>query len=258
LGISLGAGFLAWNMFSNLQRPQIVQQQVVQNIDTTEVLVVKNDLGMGSNVTVGDIGWQEWPSAAASSAQMIKRREAPNAVEEISGSIVRTPFIAGEPVRRDKLIKGANAGFMSAILPSGRRALAINIDAEGGATAGNFILPNDRVDVIRTFRPEDSSRAGQGESFVSETVLQNVRVLAIGQRLEERGGEKIVTGRTATLELEPRQVEIIALAQRTGQLSLALRSMLDANKPSEVKVEETLGSMTVVRYGVSQTHTPSK
>jgi pilus assembly protein CpaB len=86
----------------------------------------------------------------------------------------------------------------------------------------------------------------------SETLLRNVRVLAIGQNIQERNGEKVVVGETATLELDPRQVELIAVAQRAGQLSLSLRSLHDMAKTDDptVKVEDI--SLTIVRYGVSQ------
>jgi pilus assembly protein CpaB len=159
----------------------------------------------------------------------------------------------GEPIRKDKLIKGANGGFMSAILPEGRRALAINIVSSGARTAGGFILPNDRVDVINTRRDDEATRIRQADAFVSETILQNIRVLAIGQNVQERNGEKVVIGETATLELDPRQAEVVTLAQRMGELALVLRSLSDASKPEENPVSRDEAGLTIVRYGVSQT-----
>ena len=84
-------------------------------------------------------------------------------------------------------------------------------------------------------------------------MLQRVKVLAIGQNVQERNGEKVVVGETATLELDPRQVETIALAQRVGQLTLALRSMADANKPVEPIKTGNDAALTVVRFGVAST-----
>ncbi len=89
--------------------------------------------------------------------------------------------------------------------------------------------------------------------FLAETILQNIRVLAIGQNVQERNGEKVVVGETATLELDPRQSELISLAQRTGELSLVLRSLADANKPSDIPVAREDAGLTIVRFGVSQT-----
>lgn len=132
------------------------------------------------------------------------------------------------------------------MLPAGKRAIAISTDNRGSATAGGFILPNDRVDVVSTTRPESAS--GEQASYVSEVVLKNIRVLAIGQNIQESNGEKVVTGETATLEIDPKQIEVIAEAQKTGSLSLVLRSLQDAG---EVVTGADEGGLTLVRYGVT-------
>ena len=129
-----------------------------------------------------------------------------------------------------------------------------HIDGGGAATAGNFILPNDRVDVIHLYRDEDAARTGAGDAYVSETLVANVRVLAIGQNAQEKGGQATAAGSTATLELDPRQAEKVILAQRVGQLSLALRAMLDgkeAGGPVSPIQESHDRSITVVRAGVA-------
>jgi pilus assembly protein CpaB len=222
---------------------------VAPQLDTDEVLIAAKELPMGTLVGESDFGWQIWPRSAVSQG-MIRRAERQKAVEDLKGSITRANFLQGEPIRTDKLVKGPNAGFLSAILPTGMRAVAINIDTQGGTTAGGFILPNDRVDVIRSFRDESASKGTGGDVFVSETLLRNIRVLAIGPNVQEKAGEKVVVGSNATLELDPSQSELIIMAQRTGQLSLALRSLLDASKPEPVAVDDNRG-LTVVRYGVA-------
>jgi pilus assembly protein CpaB len=178
-----------------------------------------------------------------------QKSETPNALEETAGSIVRSAFLSGEPIRREKLIKTDGTGFMSAILPSGMRAVAISIDNRGASSAGGFILPNDRVDIIRTYRDEDASRAGGGDVHRSDTILSGIRVLAIGQNVQERNGEKVVTGETATLELTPAQAELVTLGQKIGQISLVLRSLADANKTQEIVRD---AGMTIVRHGVTK------
>jgi pilus assembly protein CpaB len=111
--------------------------------------------------------------------------------------------------------------------------VAINIDAQGSSTAGGFILPNNRVDVIHIFQDEGAARNGVANSFVSQTILTNIRVLAIGRNVQAKNGERVITGANATLELTPFQAETIVLAQRAGQLSLILRSTTDANAAAE-------------------------
>ena len=123
-------------------------------------------------------------------------------------------FCGGEPLRRERLVMGPHSGFLAAVLPSGSRAVAINIDAQGSSTAGGFILPNDKVDVIHIFHDEDAARKGINNSFVSQIILTNVRVLAIGQNFQEKNGERVITEANATLELTPAQAETIVLAQR--------------------------------------------
>jgi pilus assembly protein CpaB len=185
---------------------------------------------------------------------VIRQSETPGAIDEIKDSIVRGSFLAGEPVRREKLFKGGSSGYLSAILAPGYRAVAINIEGSGSTTAGNFILPNDRVDVIRIYRDEDAAKSGAGDAFVSETLVTNVRVLAIGQNAQEKGGQPFAAGSTATLELDPHQSETVILAQRVGQLSLVLRSMQDAKEvtsPVTTAEEKHDTAITVVRAGTA-------
>jgi len=166
--------------------------------------------------------------------------------------VLRAPFLSGEPLRKEKLVKGSNSGFLSAILPSGFRAVSIVTDPGGSTTAGGFILPNDRVDVIRVFRDDEASKARGVDVFGSETVLTNIRVLAIAENIQEKkDGERFVKGQNATLELDPRQAEAIVVAQRIsgGTLTLALRSMFDANKPPETLLN-TDKALSIVRFGV--------
>ena len=143
-------------------------------------------------------------------------------------------MFAGEPLRRSKLI-GEGQSFMSSILPSGSRAIATQIAAD--TSAGGFILPNDYVDVIMTRRNQASGgAAGSGEGFITETILKNIKVLAIDQAIQEdEDGRKVKVGETATLELTPQQAEIITVAQQMAdRLTLALRSVKDTQeKPSE-------------------------
>ena len=247
----MGAFFLAGRRPAPVQVVSPAAPAVA--LPTEEVLVASKDVAMGSVIVKNvDIRWQVWPKAAVSS-QMIVRSAVQNAEADVDGSIVRIALLSGEPVRKDKLIKGTG-GFLSAILPSGMRAMAINIDTNGANAAGGFILPNDRVDILRTYRDDAAAAtSGRSDAFSTETVLTNIKVLAIAQNIQEDNGKKTLTGNTATLELDPRQVETVTLAQRTGTLSLALRSLTDHNKISETPAAAPEDSaLTVIRFGVSQ------
>ncbi len=238
-----GAFMLATAPKGTPPAPQVVQVPVLAA--TEDVLVAGRDLQLGTVIADSDLSWQPWPKTSMPPG-MIRKGDAAAAIDELKGSFVRASMSQGEPVRRDKLIKGTNSGFMSAILPAGTRAVAINIDSQGATSAGNFVLPNDRVDVVRTYAEEGKTG---GSTFTSETLLQNVRVLAIGQNVQDKNGQPVVVGSTATLQLDPLQAETVILGQRTGQLSLTLRSIQDAGQdPMAVRGAK---AMTVIRYGAA-------
>lgn len=252
LVIAVAAGGVAAYLASGSDRvPVIVQEQ--PKLDTVDVLIAKSDIPMGQTVTADDLQWQNWPASSAS-ATFLRKDKQPNATELIVGSIARFPFIAGEPIREQKLVKGTGSGFMAAILPSGTRGISTEISPETGA--GGFILPNDRVDVILSRRDRSGESSGQPDLVSAEIILSNVRVLAIDQTVEEKNGQKVVVGKTATLELKPEQAELLARARQTGTLTLALRSLVDANAPD---VRETRrDGINIVRYGVSTPATMQK
>ena len=253
LGIALLAGGAAAFLVSSggNEKPEVAPAPApVAKMDTVDVLIARNDIGMGTAVGADAFQWQEWPAATTGSSYILKK-DKPNAFEELAGSIARAPFTAGEPIRESKLIKANGAaGYMAAVLPSGMRAISTEISAETGA--GGFILPNDRVDVILTRREKGDNRNGS-EQTTSETVLTNVRVLAIDQTVEDKNGQRVVVGKTATLELTPRQSETLALSRQLGILSLALRSLLDANQNTPIADDQSSrkGGISTVRYGVT-------
>ncbi len=254
--IALSAGGVAAYLASgsdNKPAPAPVAQ-----LQTVDVLVAKSDIGLGQTVKPEDMQWQTWPAATASNT-FIRRNEHPDATTQIAGSIARAPFIAGEPIREPKLVKGNGSGFMAAILPTGMRAISTEISPETGA--GGFILPNDRVDVILSKREKNPDRSGQADIVNSEIILSNVRVLAIDQAPKEKDGQNAVVGKTVTLELKPEQAETLARARQSGTLALALRSITDVNMVENRTEDRSLqrgGSVNVVRYGVQSSTTTQK
>jgi pilus assembly protein CpaB len=257
LAIAVGAGGIAAYLASGSDNKTAPAEPVAQ-LQTVDVLVAKSDIGLGQSVTADDLQWQTWPAATASN-NFIRRSDRPDAVTQVAGSIARSPFIAGEPIREPKLVKGNGAGFMAAILPTGMRAVSTEISPETGA--GGFILPNDRVDVILSKRDKNPDRSGAPDIVNSEIILSNVRVLAIDQAPKEKDGQNAVVGKTVTLELKPEQAETLARARQTGTLSLALRSIADANvvdTRTDDQAARRSDSVNVIRYGVSMPTTIQK
>ncbi|MDE2472893.1 MAG: Flp pilus assembly protein CpaB, partial [Bradyrhizobium sp.] len=199
-----------------------------------------------------------WPAATASNI-FIRRNERPDATTQIVGEIARAPFIAGEPIREQKLVKADGSGFMAAILPTGMRAVSTEISPETGA--GGFILPNDRVDVILSKHEKNPDRTGAADMVNAEIILTNIRVLAIDQAPKEKDGQTSVVGRTVTLELKPEQAETLARARQSGTLSLALRSIADVNiveSNADDQIRRHSDSINIVRYGVATQTTTQK
>ena len=255
LSVAIAAGGFAALLAGRTEKPPEVKPEVAK-VETVDVLVARSDIPMGQTLSPGDVQWQQWP-ASASSGNFIRKNNRPQAIEDLSGFIARVPFVAGEPIREAKLVNAKGSGFMAAILPTGMRAVSTQISPETGA--GGFILPNDRVDVILSRRDKDADKSGSGESRASETVLSNIRVLAIDQNVEEKNGQKVVVGKTATLELTPGQAETLVLSQQLGTLALALRSVTDASSKDTPGDDDNSGkrsSVNIVRFGVSTTSTP--
>lgn len=257
LTIALGAGGVAAYLARGTDAPAPAPVEPVAQLPTTEILVAKIDLGLGQLVKPEDLQWQTWP-ASSISGNLITRAGRSEAIHDIAGSIVRAPFIAGEPIREQKLVKANGSGFMAAILPTGMRGISTEISPETGA--GGFILPNDHVDVMLSKREKNPD--GKSPDIVSsEIILTNIRVLAIDQAPKEKEGSNSLVGKTATLELKPEQAETLGRARQSGTIQLALRSITDASK-IENESQDTSPrrdqSVNVVRYGIANQSTAQK
>ena len=227
--------------------------EAAPSIELTEVLVAARGIEVGTKLTAADVKWMGWPKAALDASFMTKDAQ-PKALEESAeGAIARSPLSAGQPVTAQNVIKADGGGFMAAVLTPGKRAVGVKVSAERGA--GGFILPNDRVDIILT-RKMGSDAAGN-PAYHANTVLQDIRVLAVDQTSDEEGDSKAIVGKTATLELGAREAELLALAEAMGDLSLSLRSLSKSDTPSAS--DEALAKMfnsdnddsvTVLRYGM--------
>ena len=247
LGVAIAGvcGLAAFfGVMSLVQKPtKVVREEVTTN--TTQVLVARNEIGLGQITGPESFRWQDWPEKSVSAAY-IQRSARPNAIKDLENSVARAPMLPGEPVTAMKLVKAGEGGVLAAILPAGMRAISTRIKEETGV--GRLILPNDHVDVILTQRKR--GRSGGGEEFVSDTLFRNVRVLAIGQLIEAKDGKKLAEGNTATLELTPRQSELLALANSMGEISLALRSIADMGTKDQPVQDKHSNSIRVLRYGV--------
>jgi pilus assembly protein CpaB len=249
LGVAVAAGGLAAFLASGHKpAPEPVKEPVVQ-LETVEVLVAKTDLDRGQVLTDSSIGWQVWPKAAANS-NFITKTGRPDAIQQFNGSIVRVPVAAGQPIYDPFVVFAKGSGFLAATLPKGMRAVAVSITPESGA--GGFILPQDHVDILLTRHDKAAEKASGTEQIVTDTILRNVPVLAVDQTVEDKNGQKVVVGKTATIELAPEQAEALEAAHQIGTLSLSLRGLVDSQSPIPEGGQATEDKSTIhtVRYGV--------
>ena len=217
------AGYLAMNLTSpTVQVNEISSTPIIEKMPTIDVLVTTASLPVGSRLNEETIEWKGWPEDGVIEG-LIRRDTRPEAITELTGAVVRLPIFAGEPLRPEKIVDSSSR-IMSSLLPAGKRAVATEISV--ATSAGGFILPNDRVDVIMVRR-----KSGE-EGFLTEVILSNIRILAIDQRIEQDAeGNRTAVGTTATLELTPEQTNIITVAQQMAdRLTLALRSVADVQE----------------------------
>jgi pilus assembly protein CpaB len=240
------AGGAAWLSTRTEPAPvAAVPVAAAQRIETREVLVARSDIKSGEILSPDNLRWEAWPEANLNET-FITRDKRPAAMTELSGTFVNTPFVSGEPIR-DARLMATNVNLLSNKLAPGKRAVAVKVTAE--STAGGFILPGDRVDVIRT--STTAGAEGQDPRNKSQIIIANVRVLAIDQTAVQTP-DGIVVGKTATLELAPGETELIVAAEASGMLSLALRAVADHAQGETAELEEP---KTVRIHRATQTST---
>jgi pilus assembly protein CpaB len=261
LAVALVAGLVAALLASNSKPPEIVVQ-APPPAPTDAVLVAAKELHRDEILDQNSMRWEPKDNIPEGS---IRKSAEPDAIDHMKGWTVTENIYNGDYLRRERVSKDPRSGLLGS-LHSGMRAVSINIDTQGSSTAGGFILPNHFVDVIHIFpfKEEHFLKISQneplpqkiaGDSFVSRTIVTNVRVLAIGQKDQVVNAERAVTGVVnATLEVTPEQAETLLLAQRTdgnipsNTLHLILRSMGDVSKASD-EHQQLAGDLKVIRGG---------
>ena len=184
------------------------------------VLVARGAITRGQILKPTDLAWQTWPDGNLDRAYIQKGSKT---IEDLAGWVARDPFGPGEPITEPKIVAPGSRGFLAAVLRPGMRAVSVPVTATSGISG--FVFPGDQVDILITHPLQASGGKGEGVPHqASETVLHDVRVLAVDQKLDSKGGEAIVA-HTATLEVTPKQSEVIAVASEMGKLSLSLRSL---------------------------------
>jgi len=205
-------------------------------IRTTPVVVVRTDVPVATSLTRDHLETAEWPADHVPHGAL-------RSTDQAVGRVVRRPVAAGEPVLEMALFETGTSGGLRAVISPGRRAVTVKVDNVIGVAG--FVTPGARVDVMATIRRVDRDRALP----YAKVVLQNIRVLAVDQKLEEAKAGKPEVVSVVTLEVEPLQAEYLIYAAHEGRLQLAMRSPGDAEevRTESVGVMEVLGERRVAK-----------
>jgi pilus assembly protein CpaB len=201
---------------------------VVEPPRLAEVYVAKVDLPRGAILKPEQLGRMPLEDAAIT-AEMAPAGPEGDAV--LLGAVALQPLAKGVPIARSSVVQPGDRGFLAAVLPRGKRAISIPISEVAGLSG--LVLPGDRVDIILTYSLSGDTIDAGRDVRASETVLENIRVLALDRRLGQAAPEDSPTGeappiaRTATLQVTPHEAEIITLATSLGDLSMVLNSVHD-------------------------------
>jgi pilus assembly protein CpaB len=227
LALIAGLGTATFARHQLSQARQTIVQQVAERPSTTAyILVAAHDLPSGALVQDDDLMWQSWPDDRVSDAYLRKDRDDPHA---LAGAVVRLHIAQGEPVSVGRMVKPGERGFLAAVLAPGMRATSIPLTTT--SDVAGLILPGDHVDLILSHQIPDVRDPNAPARLAGETVLSNLRVVAIDQIVNDQD-KKPLSGKTATFEVTPKQAEIIEVAKLIGNLSLVLRS---AGEPPDGK-----------------------
>lgn len=202
--------------------------QAPEAIKMASVLVAAKDLATGDELRADSVTWASWPAASIFNGAIIRDGDQ-KAADALKGR-VRRPLAKGEPLIASAVVDTGESNFVAASLTKGMRAVSVNVNAQT-AVAG-FINPGDHVDVILTYEvrlPSDEKVRAAAIPVVgrlaSETVLENLKVLAIDQSSAKQAEAKLV--KTVTVEVDPRQAEKLILTGKMGTLSFVLRPLGD-------------------------------
>lgn len=245
LAAAIGAGFLAQNWLA-AQRAHFEaalaarQTAAPEPRPAVEVLVAARTLPTGAFLKPEHFEWIAFPDEAVPETYILREAFTES---DLDGAVARQPLAAGEPITSPKIVRPGDRGFLAAVLKPGMRAVSVPINATTGISG--FVFPGDAVDLLLTVQLELGGR----ERRATETVLSDVRVLAVDQRTNDQEGEPALA-KTATLEVAPKEAEVIAVGMNMGVLSLSLRALAQEGGVLEEPVD---GAAAIARLAALET-----
>ena len=244
---AIGALLLIRGMGGNDAAPTA---ETAEPIAGQQILVAARDVPQGAALSPSDLAVAIFPEGSLAPS-FVRLSAQPSAQADFVGAVTRRAFVQGEPITTNAVVQPEGRGFMAAQLAPGFRAVAIEVSAD--TAAGGYIQPNDHVDVIMSHKYNEGSQ----ERVASEIVLEDIRVLALGDTTQtQSSGEspETIEARVAVLEMTAEDARILALADQTGEISLALRGVQVetvgmANQSRGRGVSQSSGAVRIHAYG---------
>lgn len=223
------------------QRPVVQKVVEKKEVRHLEVLVAKKNIPAGTFVKTEHLRWQAWPEDGLMPIYVVKGKRTE---KDFIDSVARAGIAAGEPITDGRVVKPGDRGFLAAVLTPGMRAISVPINARTGISG--LVFPGDRVDVILSHGMRSAGKSRMTRR-IGETVLKDIRVIAVDQKTDDQSGKPKVA-KTATLEVTPKQAEMIVVAVELGKLALSLRSLAvdgdDPDRSDKPAVQETTAQRT--------------
>jgi pilus assembly protein CpaB len=226
LVLAIGVAFLTRFFLTKKEEPK--QELIAQQQQVAQILIAGKALPEGDKIKSGDLVWQKWPLETVNSNYITPQVLASLSMtlESLTGSVVRDPFLQGEPILIKGLIKQGERSILSAIVAPGKRA--ISIDVTPTTASSGLVTPGDMVDIVLSYSSATTPE-GEPKTARSKTILEGIKVLAIDANLTSPEGKISSSPRVATLEVTPEQAQILVGSVKEGILSLSLRSLEKSN-----------------------------
>lgn len=226
---AVGAGWLIRSQLQPASEPEpepevkeVPAPKEPKEPPTVEVLVAADRIQVGDILAASDVRAAEWPVGSVAEPFFRASQTKP---ADLAGRAARQGFASGQPLVREHLVEAGDRGFLATVLDPGMRAISISTTATSGVAG--LIYPGDRVDVLLI-------REVSGANSVTQELLSDVRIVAVGQQLTPASGEQDTGSRSSasggviTLEVTPEQARRVAVARRAGEIQLSLHSFAHA------------------------------